>query len=478
MVRKHQIVEGIPAEGDSPVVVFDFDEWFTLGVGTDFSPPEVRTSNTWTQLNDGETTGASTLGDRVIRLVLTQFRGNAEDQAEVLQTLARLLDDSAGQWFLWHDEGTVHPRYFRTRRTSISIEDHYLVERPKRTVTLSIPAAPVALGDLVEGEYVVTNDPTSGTNPMVIEIDGVQGDIPTPLWLSLDYSDTSITVRNIVLAGSAAPPDVDGGIVLCDAGTIVGATSWTRAVVGDATAIGGSLVRFTRVGSTYLHTIAASIPAVERGDYRVMVRARAVYSVGGAVALWAWAGVGDNTDTPSGLTPVAGNSVHANWGWIDIGLYRFPGGSALYPDRPETDLTYPMTSSLLARLRIFDPTGTSLDIDTFALIPAGLDRSKVATMLRTSQNPTFPDSQAWIDGINDTTYLVADDDILDTTKVEPLVSDGDTPYLSPGVLNRVFLMPNVKDRDDVAAPADVKTDTITVRTKHRPQYLYIRSATG
>lgn len=480
-VRRHQIVDRLPIDGDdSPVVLFDFDQWFTLAVGTDFSPPGVRSTSTWTQLNDGETPSASTLGDRVLSLVLDQFRGNAEDQAEVLQLLARLLDDSRGQWFLWRDEGTVHERYFRTRRTSLSIQDFHLLEKPKRTVTVSIPAEPYAQGELVETSYVVTNDPTTGPNPMVIEIEDVKGDVPTPVWMSVDYAGTAFNPRNLIVAGSAATPDVDGGVVLFDAGAFVGpSTGFTRTVVADATAIGGSLVRFTNTTGllTEVQTVSTVYP-VERGDYRILVRTRTLVPGGvGVPNVWVWPGVGGNIDVPAADNPNEFRAV-TTWEWLDLGIARMPGGAPLASDRAETDLTYPMIATIGMRIRLAGAGSPSLDVDTIMLVPAGLDRAVLGTMLRTMQDPSMVGTQAWIDGINDTTYLVADDPGTSTTLIEPLISDGDTPYLVPGVLNRLFVVPYVRNPDDLGPDADDKTETVTVTVKHRAQYLYLRSATG
>lgn len=459
MVRKHQIVAGIPDEGVSPVVLFDFDEWFTLGVGTDFSPPGVRESNTWTQLVDGENTGASTLGDRNLKLVLTQYTGNAEDHAEVLQTLGRLLDDSRGQVFLWQDEGTVHERFFKTKRTSMGIEDHYLLENPKRTLTLNIPAEPSAYGRPIYGTFSIANDPTTGTNKMTYPFPTIKGDVPAPLWLKFDGS----AIQWYSLLSSCCVPEgsTDGVPIFTGDFTPAAITGWTVANSADATAVSGTRKRMTRASGVTEHTVTINTPLlnVPRGDYRILARVQSSLATADVAAY-----VSEATINPS-PTKTWRDVPGTTWGYVDCGIVRAPGygprGSDLsdYVAAPDSRTTIVVAFSM--------PSTGTIDLDGILLVPTELDLGRdTVTALTTS----ISGSDLIVDGINMEAYNEV------VTGASPLLGPvpvgGGFPQVMPGATSRLNFVRRV------GLAGDDKTVPTTGDWMYLPEYLYIRSATG
>lgn len=482
--RKHQIVAAIPAEGESPVVLFDFDEWFTLGVGTDFSPPEVRDSSTWTQLEDGNTSGASTLGDRVIRLVLTQFRGNAEDQAEVLQTLGRLLDDSRGQWFLWQDEGTVHERFFRTKRASVPVEDHYLLERPKRTLNLTIPAEPKAKGRRVEGSVVITNNPLAGANPLVAELPAIKGDVSAPLWIEAVFSyDAGIPVG---LGSLAVPPgmvvDAPFWLDVSDMTPEAG-TGYAWSVVSDPVFIGGSARRLTQDAGTPTltsQTVLSStdvLQGIPPGDYRVFMRGGVKSVLGPDPVFGTVLRLGNGTltyvvDGPTVTSASGGSGGFLDMAWLDMGIVRLP---TAYPELSPAYETIGIADGRTDfGLMVSDgKADAELTIEGFLYVPVGLDLGIDATW--STMTRYYADTTIIVDGLADQiTPLQADGNPANILAR----FDGWLPRVTPGADNYIHTLSGVISPFSESITNDPITTTITLNYAYLPEYLYIRSATG
>lgn len=485
MERRHQIVAGIPEPGASPVVLFDFDEWFRLGAGTDFSPPGVRYSNTWTQLQDGETQGASTLGDRTLKLVLNQFRGTAEDQAEVLQTLGRLLDDSRGQWFLWQDEGTVNERYFRTRRAPLSIEDHHLLENPKRTVTLNIPAAPTARGRKISDSVVITNNPVAGTNKIMAALPAIKGDVATPLHIEAVYSaNTGIPVGIGSLAMPAGMPFAGPFWLDSAAMSAVAGTNYTWSTLTNAVYIGGTARKLTQGATPALtaQTVLSGIDVlagIPSGDYRMFMRAGVdpvlgtdpVYDTN--ILLGNGSGSLLTIDTPT-LTSAAGAAGTALLDWYDMGVVRLPTSAPGLDPALDTGIPASQTDIGL-QLSGGGVAGGVFTVDGFLFIPVDLDLDRDCTWSTISRGAATGLTTI-IDGITDQVIPLQTSgkpgNILSTF-------DGDLPRVTPGADNYIHALTGLlKPFYQFGGVSDPITNTVTLNWWYLPEYLYIRSATG
>lgn len=455
MNRLHQIVAAIPHPDGSPVVLFDFDEWFKVAQGTDFSPPEVRVSSTWTQLNDGEDWGATTLGDRVLTLKLTAFRGNAEDQAEVLQTLGRLLDDSRGQWFLWQDEGTVHERYFRTKRAALEIEDHLLLENPLRTITIRIPAESAAYGRAILGQTTIFNDPTSPTNPMSFVMPPVKGDLSTPLALENEAGRGRVGM----FAAAAAPLVPETPIYATFDADVT--TGWTVTFsYADSAAIGGFTSRNVKASGTLPVRTQAFVTAIPPGDWRALVRCRA--TVAGATI----------TDLRSGVKATIPNTAY--YTWVDTGVSRQPISAG------HDDGARPSIRPVSAARNEYHPfsvaiagTAGEIRVDTVLYVPAGLDGALVSTLLRTLGTDATDPGMVEIDSIRDQAYRWEPGADYPLEVFQNIPVEGGFPEVIPGHTNVITMVTGMNPLE-----ADDKDSADAITWLYYPRYLNLRSATG
>jgi hypothetical protein len=460
-MRRHQIVAAIPDAGATPVVLFDFDDWFKVAQGTDFSPPDIRVSSTYSQLIDGEKWGASTRGDRTVKLKLSQFRGDAEEQAWVLQTLSRLLDDSRGQVFLWQDEGTVNERYFRTKRAALQIDDLLLLEDPKRVVSIDLAAEPSAYGRPVYGQFTIANNPISGTNKMsaTFPADKIKGDVPAPLWLK---ANGSAIQWYSLLSSCCVPQGSTAGVPIFTGDfTPAAITGWTVASTADSTAVSGTRKRMTRSSGAneIVVPINTALLNVPRGDYRILARVQSSLATADVAAY-----VSEPAINPS-PTKVWKDIPGTTWAYVDCGIVRAPGFGPRGADLSAyvgaaSSRTTPVTSFKM-------PSTGTVDLDGILLVPAELDLGRdTITALTTS----LSGSEMVVDGINREAYntIVSGASPL----LGPVPLDGGFPEVVPGATCRLNFVRRLGLADDD------KTLSTVIDWMYIPEYNYIRSAEG
>lgn len=446
-MNRHQIIADIPDTADDPItVLFDFDDWFGLASAS-VDPAETEYATSSSFLFDGDNVDATRRGNRLIEMGLNAFKGNAEDQAEVLQTLARLLADPRGQWLLWHDEGTVNPRYYRTIPTTFSTQDLILDEDPKRVVPLRIPAEPNGFGDKVVGNVVVNNDPSAGTNPLCFHLTDVKGDVPVPISMKIAgagpdafclIGSSGSSSNPATLPRSSSPISTSGA-----------GFGWSRtANFADTDAVGGVTDRWLFSNITLRSGIAIySLVLPGPGDWRVLVRAR-------------------GNDTLLGIVGAPKRSaVASTYGWVDLGIQRLPRG----PRRTApSGISDGLASSPSVSVSL-DPTanGAAVYLDEVIAVPAGLDDATVTSILFAGWSASA--DLFVVEGVEDAVWsrLTGIGGGFSHASVE-----GALPRVAPDVDNLISFIRTVDYGGDVLA------DTVSIDYQYRPEYLGVRSATG
>jgi len=492
VTRLHQIISRLPTFDDPDFeVLFDFDEVFKVAQGTDFSPAPMRSNMVWSHQFDGQLMAASSWDDRVLKLRLSALRGNAEVQAEPLQTLGRLLGDPRGQWFLWQDEGTVNPRYFRTRRCSFEVQDLLLLEDPKRTISMDIPAAPFAYGDEEKFALRVYNNPLAPSRPMSFVLDAVKGDVATPLTLLMEVTGQT----NMTAIASQATPEPFGDPIWVDAmdlTTRADATwAWTTTAVDADRYIGGTARRLQHVGAITgadtkpVMTGSDLLDGIRPGNYRILARVDGhadpqwAIRVGLGDAGGGQASVGDGPTTE--WTPVATTTVLENapsLRWIDMGVMRFPAAYPLANDPlaapvPDSPIDFYVWARSNASGGVYD----KLEWDGFLLIPVGLDEAIDSRWAQFTQQIGYDAPSFLLDGAATPQRVIP---IRFDNQVAMLRSSfiGSLPVLVPGASNMIHLIREIWPQDATRGTDDALDTYTDMHGSYRPRYVYGRSATG
>lgn len=428
-------------------------KWAVLDKDTDFSPPPLRRAIADPGvLRDGAEIPASAYDNRILQLHLLVNGTSQDDLATELQKLNRELN-RARNFLKYQPEGATNPVFFRTFRSpdydlNVSVEES---GEHNARVRLRLIAEPFALGLAVTGTATLNFDPAAGTNPGLVDITGVTGDVETPLLLQVKTDPLSgiSTSQELVIAAIRRHGTPSDGIWVSQFGTPA-ATGWTGGtdtgaeVTGDAAMSGGNYRRCSfatdtsmvmRLEHTTFPVLAATTRAARlatRGSYRLLIRLR--HSVAGDT-IKVRAGYGlvnfiygdtitlDNTTAPR---------------WYDLGLILplplGPGPSeAGYSGDP---LAYEDGPYLKIEAQRSSGTG-NLDFDALMLFPA--DEEMVIADLDTFS------SWAHFDGPNDTVWIgisTSGETLLavrDMTFTNFIAWAGKLPMVTPNQTNRLLL---------------------------------------
>lgn len=473
-----QFVDTISASPDVLLDLHDRNPFF-VGLGSSVSPPSLRRSAAQ-GLGDGTIETGSSYEDRTIKLVLHFMRVDAETQASAIQTLARILDRSDGAWLKFQADGMDEPRFYRTKRADVEVIDDILGAYPERTINLELPAHPFGYGLPETGEFTITNDPTTGENPMMYAWGEILGDVAAPLHLTFPTPDgehgiavasqaafdgtvlTSPYWKSLTAATKNASPP--GGSTIVDTADTSMVTGAKRRITTASTA---ELIRPT---SALL--LEWDLPA---GDYRVFVRAAGV-NVGMTFYFW-------NRPPSTGSTLLVDEAVltfmcdsdDPGTDWMDMGVAAMPGGAPLSDPAFGLDSADPVPA--LWNLAVQVPGGsTTVDLDAIMLVPAG--RPNTLTTHATAVFPTtFTDQVVTFDGVNNRRYAVGEsvNAAGTTTVVAPLSVSGKLPRVVPGASNSLTFFATAAI-GGVLDLSDSKTLETVIEFKYFPPYVYERPA--
>lgn len=443
-----RFVDQIQASGGpAPATLLDLNNGSPWNVYEwDAAPPALRVNGLESFAADGSVTAGEAFSDRTISVVLDGQAASADAIAAGFQTLVRFL--SAPNWLMFQPPGFSSPVFFRTKRCSpTALEEFRLLVERNRQVTLAIPAEPFAYGGQVAGVVAVGNDPTA-TDGMRFTMPAVKGDVPAPLNLSCTHSVASESVDLRMVASAS-------GFWQSAASMSPGTT------VSDASAIGGSLSRYTwTAGSGGAQGIGVGfIPGVPQGEYRVLARVRATGPVK----------VGMLTPDSIGWEqPPAWVKVPTEWSWIDLGVRRFPRGTLR--DTVWTPVIAPPAQAFGLVTEVTSAAAGQLDLDHVVVVPApGKDRDTATTLYARPIRDN--DSKTVMLASGDSNQVVTTTTGLGQAYVQMMTSGG-LPEVVPNRTNTITLA-RVRN-NSTATAADSKTETCNIIWSYHPRYLYLR----
>ncbi len=481
MAHYYQFVDAISA---SPTVLLDLNNNspFTMLRDSSVSPPTLNRTTATAIRSDGDLEVSTAYDDRQILLSLSIDRVAAETQATAIQTLARILDRREGAWLKWQSESMVKPLFFRTRRASFDTIDDILDATPLRALKLDLTADPFGYGLPETGSATITNNPTSGTNKMLLTLPTIKGDVPAPLNL------TFLTPDGIHKTHVASLIDYGNGSLSApyykslSADTINGspAAGWTVTDTADATMVAGTRRRLTKASGVLLvrptSAVVVQWASLPPGDYRVMVRTSAAPA--GAELLFF------NKPPSTGSTLIYSEAVGkatitattTGKDWHDLGVVAMPGGA------PLADVAFGLpgaTGPALWNLAVNLTTATgTLDLDAIVLIPAGRPNT-----LTRHGSVAFPSTYGtrvvtW-DGLN--SFRVANGISTHTAGVysvqAPSEVTGGDPMVGPNATNYLHFLTTTADPAAASRVSDDKATATALTWLYHPRYLYERPDT-
>ena len=416
--------------------------------GPDFSPPALKRAVVNTLMVEGASIPASAYDNRIIRLPLRVKACDEEEMAEILESLHRELD-RGNNILKWHPTYNSRPVYFRTFRSPDYRLDQTMEGRGEMKVTLAIVAEPFAYGDYIEQTGTIYNDPEAVANGIHFEIDAIEGDVPTPLYLHFLGS----TTQKIVLAARR-----HGTPTLywrqCEAMT-QGTDTTTQPNDATMSGAGQNFSRTTFVAPadairlTWVIAPAAGSSVEYRGVYRAFIRVRR----------------SDNTSDIEARIDIALGEVEVDWvtipqnllhQMVDLGLFRLPLGSDPVYDGYRNVMLAARSETIRVRARRTAGAGT-IDWDYMVLVPAdeelaiaGFDAGGVARVF---------------DGPND---MAHDGDLAGLAVggvFTPLV--GSIPLVTPDQTNLYVVLYGLDVYNGL-------TDTLVYTARYWPRHLYIR----
>jgi len=466
----------------NPTVLLDLNDSTWVLSRITVSLPRRRSSMAQSYLVDGSAEAAGAWTNRELQATLSLAEPSEDAAATEWQKLARML--TAPRWLRYIPRDSDTPVFLRTLPVAPDAIDDFRGTHPgHRSIEVTIPADPFAYGLPESGNTTVVNDPTQ-TNGMRFEIADVKGDVPAPLRLEVEFSSDRGPRHKVIVAASTdtdafrsvlpsdgvTPPwDLgDPGFVVEDWPSI---GVWSIGPVTDASSVQGWFYRATQPNSvdTGFNVLNAAwinvyVPAMEAGEYRVLLRGRASRSSVIAVPF------GGRSDSIQIERTVPLGTV---WQWLDLGVVRLPVGA---PKRSPWTPQAPSLGALRLYANVIAPgTSINIDIDHVVLLPApGADGLS-------GTSGSFS-SVVGVDlGWDDLTISGADEQAYRTVvrsegpALGSVWTDGGFPRVSPGADNVVCLASSLISPSDYSEPgADPKTASADVDWTYHPRYLYLR----
>lgn len=454
----------------SPTVLFDLNDVANgIRVRTDWKlgPTLYEKGYAGGPLRHGKKPTRSSAINQILEIPIEINRSTATLAAQKIEDLVRQL---AVDNFLKVQMDGGSPVFFRTfgdadfaaATRSVLIQD--------TSITLMIEAEPFAHGPRVEATgspFTVSNDPAAATNPCRFDINGVLGDVPTPLLLlatSTGASNGLVSKTTHISTRRRGTPGNYSNLVQAEAMTITGADT---TVVADAAFSGGSKTRTTfattatlalRLNDTFPANGVSTVEA--RGEYIVYARVQKAGNAtdGMTVQLRYGTSSTNNVANDEVTLPTTTNGAI----WVNLGKVPVP----MYSDPVTHGFSGVASKVLLAWVGIYASRfagGGSLDIDCLYFMPA--DELSVITK--------FPatDTTYAIDGTTDEggacyALTTALDEIISTAGPCQIVGCG-FPEVIPGATNRIHMLRQV---DAAPAGPDGIFNTTTVRAYYWPRW--------
>jgi hypothetical protein len=430
--------------------------WLGKG-GLSCPPPPLRRAESGTILADGGEVSASAYENRTLRVPLSFNPASMDARNTLVSALVQELNRESNI-LEYRPNGSSTSYFFRTLRSPNFDPTQWYPMLPLGSIEAGMLAEPFAYGlmQTAASAAVVNNDPAAASNGMRLDLTGILGDVDTP---ALIYG-SALTATNMgYLTTETSPP---GGVYAIQAET--GSMAF-----GDTTVAGAHDAAMSGAGNNYVRTdftstaslttrvtgLTATIPP---GTYRILARARVngtspVPVITMQLAYRAYALANPQIIGTASTYTSAGAAGILDFGLIDVGGLSADG----------VGLTSPPTSvSVIFDMAIGRTSAAgTLDFDYLLLIPA--DRS---TMSATGAGVSG--EVVVFDGPNDACYgITGANPFTGVAGKTAVARAGTIPWLTPGVTNRLHVVPSAALLDDSV------TATQTLTVVYWPRYLTV-----
>jgi hypothetical protein len=444
----------------SPTVRLDLNAspW-TSGEETNFGSPPMRRSVSGSLVSDGEYVGASAYGNREITLSLFLRSSSNDTIAAEIQKLARELDLTMNL-LKYQPAGSTHPVFFRTFRTS---PDNIVWDPNTRTVTVTVPAEPFALGlreDIATA--TVNNNPAAGSNGLFLDLTGIKGDVETPLFIEYTDGGSGPTRPGLAIGVRSGTPYPT---LFAQAESMTQSTD--TSVVADPAFSGGSKSRCTFTVNPGNGTrLVTNFPALTEpagaenwGAFRVFAR---VAQTSAAAVIRVEANGNAAVTLASQTEPQL----------VDLGVLDSRGGAPVTGGYAATAYRVEDAMAILFRAERVSGSG-SLDIDYFVYVPA--DAWLAAWGQFTGITSTS--HLCVIDGPSDSIYVATALSGATPGRIgssSPVGLAGRLPQVRPGS-NRLVIVQ--ADPAGTAPKSNLLATAFSVTCRYWPRYTHVRPAT-
>lgn len=448
-----QIVDSVSASATVRLDLDDLQPWMLLADGTDLSPPSLRRAVAGTLLADGARIPASAYDNRVITLRLRQESGTDDDAATALQALFREINRPTS--ILRWQPDTSEPVFFRCFRSDAAVPQWDPVSKEAQ---VRLVAEPFAVGvEETISTVAVSGDPALA-NGCFFDVNGVKGDVETPVVLRVDYFHiTAGEVSAIAVRRRGTPSNMPFVLPAESLGQFTdtlskpadpaysgaGTNNWAQCTFSTSTSM------VSRIGGSF-----PSSPTVDaRGTYRVYLRCQSTGGASIAVRL-----LFENVF----VTPAV--AVPSTLGYVDLGQVQVPFG----PDPVHHGLSgvelVPTSVSVNLYAQRLSGSG-NLNLDHLLFMPAD-DRFALIGWPDGGTNVRA----GVIDSAHEMMYTIETaTDNIDGAGTHTMV--GGYPMISPGS-NRLFFIRHV----GTVAPV-YQFESVDIEGSYWPRYLYVRPAT-
>lgn len=435
----------------------------------DLTPPSLRYAEAdGGVLRDGSFISASAYNNRILKMRLHIYAATADALATAIQNLARELDRETN--ILKWNTGQTNPVYFRTLRSPLSNMNIEFLEN-RVEVDLEILAEPFAYGTRVaQAAQTLNNDPAAAGTGCFIDITGVKGDVPTPLFLQHDEPTNNNDYYIMGVRQHGTPSDMTI-FAQCESMTL--GTDTTS--VADASASGGNVARTTFATPTMVTRLTATMPKAaptlaearaNRGTYRVFAvveKSAATDAIN--LQLVGPSGVANTKQAvPNGV----GRKI------VDLGLVQVPYGPAAEVFGPGYSGVEGGAAPVTIEVQAERTSGAgNLESDFLLYVPAD-EGLCIANFSTTSVE------DRWFDGPNNAAYLAADSWLTgDQAAANVPARVGSIPALFPNQTNRLVMLLGRSTTNLGAGevqPDWTKAHTASLVVHYWPRHLYVQPA--
>lgn len=449
-------------------------------------------------------------GYRELSLVV-RVTGSKTAALAVLQTLARELLRTEGNWLLFQLQPTSAPVWFKTYRGQpgdlsleavydqstgqnlpdrwdipgdVSYDDVYGQSTGQTIPDLWEITVPLSADGFAWGARVthavatVSNNPAAATNPCFLTMPAIKGDAPAPARIA---ASVSATLDQSDIMWSIAPvPATYTAPIVWPIGTGDGATAGTDtgAAVSNSAYSGGSYrpITFATNASMVTRLTGSAPAAVPVGRYLVMMRVARSDTASTFAMRFGYTGLGGADIAGSKtVTLDRGTSTTAGYAtWANMGVFSFP--------KFLTDLDVPgfnfAPGYVIQAQRLSG--GGQLHLDAIMLVPVELKDAEGAGRTLFSRFHAFGlqsgDQVAYWDGDTEAFTRVNGFGVVDSG-VQPSALDGEFPMVHPGQTNVLHVLQQTRLGSGYFGTLD-NSDAIsrstTVTASYHPRYLYLR----